>query len=116
MSTKKHCVILTAEECQQLHTLLNTGRHTAQARKRAKVLLLAHAGKTDPVIAKEAEVGLSSVYVIRRRYCEQGLQACLSEKARPGRPRAMSGQDEAALTALACSEPPEGHGRWTHRL
>lgn len=116
MSKKKHCVTLTAEECQQLQNILNTGRHTAQARKRAKVLLLANVGKSDPAIAREAEVGLSSVYVIRRRYCEQGFKACLSEKARPGRPRAMTGQDEAALTALACSKPPEGHVRWTHRL
>ena len=116
MSKKKHCVTLTTEECQQLQTMLNTGRHTAQARKRAKVLLLANAGKSDPVIANEANVGLSSVYVIRRRYCEQGLGACLTEKSRPGRPHAMTGQDEAALTALACSEPPEGRVRWTHRL
>lgn len=116
MSKRKHCVTLTAEECQQLQTILNTGRHTAQARKRAKVLLLANAGKSDPAIAKEAEVGLSSVYGIRRRYYEQGLSACITEKSRPGRPHAMTGEDEAALTALACSTPPEGRLRWTHRL
>jgi len=116
MSKKKHCVTLTAEDCQQLHTLLNTGRHPAQTRKRATVLLLAHAGKSDPTIAKEADVGLSSVYVIRRRSCEHGFQACLTEKARPGRPHALSGEDEAALAALACSQPPDGRARWTHRL
>lgn len=116
MSKKKHCVTLTAEECQQLQTILDTGRHTAQQRKRAKVLLLANAGKSDPVIAKEAEVCHSAVYVIRRRCCEEGLSACLTEKPRSGRPRAMTGQDEAALTVLACSKPPDGRVRWTHRL
>jgi transposase len=116
MSQKKHCVTLTAEECQQLQRILDTGRHTAQQRKRAKVLLLAQAGKSDPIIAHEAEVGLSSVYVIRRRYCEEGIQACLTENPRPGRPHAMSGGDEAALTALVCSTPPDGRVCWTHRL
>lgn len=116
MSKKKHTVTLTAEECQQLQSILDTGRHTAQQRKRAKVLLLAHVGKSDPIIAQEAEVGLSSVYVIRRRYCEEGFQACVTEKPRPGRPHAMSGEDEAALAALACSTPPDGRVRWTHRL
>jgi len=116
MSKKKHLVVLTAEERQQLQTILDTGRHTAQARKRVRVLLLANAGKSDPVIAKEAEVSLSAVYVIRRRCCEQGLSACLTEKSRSGRPRAMTGPDEAALTVLACSKPPEGRVKWTHRL
>jgi len=28
----------------------------------------------------------------------------------------LSGRDEAMLTAIACSDPPEGYGRWTIRL
>lgn len=116
MSKKTHTVTLTAEACQHLQRILNTGRHTAQQRKRAKVLLLAHAGNSDPIIAHEAEVGLYSVYVIRRRSCEQGFQTCLTEQPRPGRPHAMGGGDDAALTALACSTPPDGRVRWTHRL
>ena len=28
----------------------------------------------------------------------------------------MTGEVEAELTLLACSDPPEGHARWTLRL
>jgi transposase len=116
MSQKKHNVVLTAEERQQLQVILNTGVHTAQKRKRAQVLVLADAGKSDPDIVREAGVSASGAYRIRRRFCEAGLAACLTENSRPGRPRTLSGPDEAALTVLACSNPPDGHCRWTHRL
>jgi transposase len=116
MSKKKYLVTLTTAERQQLQAMLNTGRETAQTRKRAKVLLLAEAGTSDPPIAREADVSLSGVYRIRRRWAEVGVVACLKEKPRPGRPRTLSGHGEAALTVLACSKPPDGRVRWTHRL
>ena len=31
-------------------------------------------------------------------------------------PKTVDGVAEAHLVALTCSEPPEGHGRWTLRL
>jgi len=116
MSQKQHDVQLTAEQCQQLQTILDTGRHTAQQRKRAKVLLLANNGMSDPAIASHTGMSLGGIYHIRRRCCEQGFDACVTEKPRSGRPRTLTGHDEAALTALACSIPPDGRVRWTHRL
>ena len=35
---------------------------------------------------------------------------------RPGRPVEMTGKQRAQITAMACSTPPAGHGRWTLRL
>ena len=116
MSQKKHIVVFTAEERQQLQAILDRGLHTAQHRKRAKVLLLAETGLNDPAVARKADVCVSAVYRIRRRCCEAGLTACLTEKPRSGRPRMLTGDDEAALTVLACSKPPVGRVHWTHRL
>ena len=45
-----------------------------------------------------------------------GLDAVLTERARPGQPRKLDGRGEAHLTAIACSDPPEGHARWTASL
>ena len=44
------------------------------------------------------------------------MEAAINEKPRPGAPRKLDGRFEAKLTALACSEPPEGRARWTLRL
>lgn len=43
---------------------------------------------------------------------EEGLEAALSERPRPGKRCKLDGKGEAYLVALACSEPPEGRKRW----
>jgi hypothetical protein len=40
----------------------------------------------------------------------------LSEEPRPGAARKLSGKEEALLVATACSNPPDGHARWTLSL
>ena len=47
---------------------------------------------------------------------EEGLEAALKDKPRPGRQRKLSGKQEAYLIAAACTDPPEGRARWTLRL
>jgi hypothetical protein len=49
-----------------------------------------------------------------RRFVE-GEQA-LSEEARPGAGRKLTGKEEALLVATACSSPPAGRARWTLEL
>ena len=40
----------------------------------------------------------------------------LNDKPRSGRPVEIDGPLRAKITALACSEPPEGYSRWSLRL
>jgi hypothetical protein len=44
------------------------------------------------------------------------MQAALYEKPRPGAVPKITGDIEAQITVLACSDPPEGQARWTVRL
>ena len=55
---------------------------------------------------------------MRRQLVEEGLEAALSRKKHdtPRTVRIFDGEAEAKLIALACSEPPEGHARWSLRL
>jgi putative transposase len=41
---------------------------------------------------------------------------CLHDAPRSGRPIAIDGTQRAKITALACSDAPEGHARWSLRL
>jgi transposase len=52
----------------------------------------------------------------RRRFVEEGLEAALSERPRPGAAPALDQKGRATLLALACSNPPEGRTCWTMQL
>jgi transposase len=123
MGQKKHKypVKLTAEERSQLNRRTLQGRIQVRQLKRMQILLLAdenHAsgGQTDKAIAAQLAISTPTVERIRRRYVEQGLEAALTEQPRSGRPARISGEARAKITALACSTPPEGYGRWSLRL
>ena len=79
---------------------------------RSEILLRADEGDTDPEIADELGVHVATVRRTRRRFVEEGLQATLVDKPRPGAPPKMDGKQEAMVIALACSEAPEGHAHW----
>ena len=59
---------------------------------------------------------MATVYNLRKRYREDGLERAISEKARPGQPRKVTPRVEAEITAIACSEAPDGSVRWTVNL
>jgi transposase len=84
--------------------------------KRALVLLAADDGDTDRVIAEKARVHQTTVEYLRKRFVEEGLEAALSERPRPGKTPLMDGKQEAYLVALACSTPPDGRVKWTMQL
>jgi transposase len=58
----------------------------------------------------------STVYRTKRRFVQSNLELALSEEARPGASRKLSGKETALLVATACSNPPEGRKRWTLEL
>ncbi len=87
---------------------------------RARILLLSDRSqgqqRTDRAVAEAALCSLSTVRSIRRRYIEGGLPLALNDKGWPGAVPKLTGEVEAKLTMLACSEPPAGYARWTPRL
>ena len=119
---KKYIVTLTQEERQMLQVMLSKGKAAARKLMHARVLQKADAGPSGPAwndgqIAEGLEVGRATVERIRKMFIEEGLTAAL-ERRRPRRQyaRALDGDGEAHLVALACQKPPEGRSRWTLRL
>lgn len=114
--SKKYTVKLKNQERDELLRMTRKGTEKARKLRRCQILLLSHSGKTDGEIQKVLNVSLGTIANIRRRYAEEGLQTALSEKRRLGAPRKFKGRETAKITALACSTPPEGRGRWTLAL
>lgn len=122
MPAKRYQVELDEEERNTLKRLLTTGKDSTMKLTRARILLKADTGElgpayTDQHIKAAVEVSLSTIERTRKTFAEQGLRAALHPKTRSrSRPKKFDGETEAHLIALACSEPPEGHARWTLRL
>lgn len=112
----RYIVELTPEENGQLRELVSKGNPRARKVKRAQVLLAAAAGHGDATIAETVSVGTSTVYRIKRRFVEGGLERALNEQPRPGAERKLSGEEEALLVAITCSAPPAGRNRWALEL
>jgi transposase len=112
----RYRVDLSEAERSELQTMLSGGKHSARKLKRAQILLASHAGQSDEAIAASVAVSASTVRRTKRRFVEGNLERALSEGARPGAARKLSGQEEALLVATACSSPPEGRARWTLEL
>ena len=112
----RYIVELTPEERESLHELVRGGQERVRRVKRAQILLAAERRETDEVIASALSVGTSTVFRTKRRFVEEGLEAALSEQPRPGAERKLTGNEEALLVAIACSDPPAGRARWTLEL
>ena len=88
----RYRVELNEGERAQLTAMLSGGKHAARKLKRAQILLAADAGIGDEAIADTISVGGSTVYRTKRRFVEGNLDLALSEEARPGAARKLSGK------------------------
>jgi hypothetical protein len=123
VANKKYVVKLCAEERERLSALVSKGKAAAKTILKARILLKADQseageGWSDEMICKALDTNLSMVTRVRVKLVEVGLDAVLTRKKRSTPPIApiFDGAAQAQLIALACSEPPAGHARWTIRL
>jgi len=113
---KLYTVDLLNEQRWLLQQVISAGTWSARMVNRAHILLQAEAGATDPQIASSLHVGRSTVQRTRRRYVQNGFDAAMNERPRPGGQRKLDGKQEATLIAVACSTPPEERVSWTMQL
>lgn len=109
----RYRVELSEAERQQLSSIVSGGKHAARRIKRTQILLAADGGLRDAAIASAVSASEATVYRIKRRFVHGNLDLALSEQARPGAERKLSGKETALLVAVACSSSPVGRKRWT---
>ena len=116
MVREKYGVRLTAEQRDQLEHLVRAGKSTARVVTRARILLKTGQGWPAPQVAQALDVVDGTVYRIKRRFAEDGMDGALKDRPQAHRYRKLDDRGEAHLIALACSPAPEGHDHWTLRL
>ena len=115
-------VFLDETQRARLRSLVGSGTAPARMLARARILLKADHGEggpgwSDAAVAGALDVDPSTVLRVRRQFVAEGLAPTLARK-RPDRvyERALDGEREAKLVALACSVAPAGAARWSLRL
>ena len=115
MVREKFAVRLTPEERDRLEHLARAGRSPARVATRARILLKTSEGWSAPKVAQALDVAESSVYRIKRRFSEDGLDGVLQDRPQANRYRKLDDRAGAHLIALACTPGPEGYDHWTLR-
>jgi hypothetical protein len=123
MPAKKYIVELDTAERERLNALISKGKAPAKTMLKARILLKSDQAESGPgwldaQIVEALDTNLIMVMRTREKLVTEGLDAVLTRKMRetPPTPAIFDGEAQAKLTALACSEPPPGHARWTIRL
>ena len=91
------------------------GTQSARALNRARILLLFAEGRREQDLTTLLGVSRGTIYNMRHKYLQMEHAhslAILHEAPRSGRPIQMDRRVTAHVTLMACSDPPEGYGRW----
>jgi hypothetical protein len=120
---KKYVLQLTSEERGELQQLVKKGRVAGWKLQRAQALLQCDQSPegpawTDEQVAMACGCSTRSLENWRHQAVEEGPLSLFERKprARPPITPTLDGEQQARLTALACSAAPRGYARWTLRL
>ena len=110
-------VTLTGDEKNKLETLVEKGGKGYRI-KHAQILLKLDKRPenkewTYDRIKEAYRASHSTIAGIAKRFVMEGLEAALGRKEQKNRYRKVTGEVEAQLCLIACSEAPEGASRWT---
>jgi len=115
MRNQQRYLQLNEEDHGSLTTILTKGTLNARVARRASGLLQLHQGLSLSTIAENLGIAYQTVADWRDKYFESGLEF-LNDQPRSGRPTFFDGVERAKVTALACSDMPAGHAKWSLRL
>ena len=107
---------LSAEDSKVLEQCLRGGLQPVRTVRRALILRQLGQGEGCRKIATRMGVAVSTVYEVRRRYEELGLEGALYDRPRPGGDPLLKPSERQQIIAMVCGAPPEGRVRWTVRL
>ena len=113
----RYIVTLTEEEKNELKALVQKGGKGYRI-KHAQILLKLDKRPeneewTYDRIKEAYGASHSTIAGVAKRFVMEGLEAALGRKEQKNRFRKVTGEVEAQMCVIACSEPPEGASRWT---
>ena len=99
MVWEKYGVRLAPEQRDRLEHVVRAGKSSARVTTRARILLKTDDGWFALQVAEALDVALGTVYRIKRRFAEAGLEGVLQDRPQAQRYRKLDDRGEAHLIA-----------------
>jgi hypothetical protein len=115
----RYAIDLTDAERAALREILSKNKVKRSTIINAYILLKAarSCGWTNADIASAYDVSTKKVEQLKKRFVKEGFEAALYRKpVTNAHRRKITGDEEARVIALCCSQAPEGQERWTLRM
>jgi hypothetical protein len=117
---EKYRVKLTEQERNELMKLIQKGGKGYRI-KHAQILMkldrrIENAGWTYERIKSAYNTSGGTIACVAKRFVLEGMEAALGRKKQENYHRKVTGEIEAKICMIACSEPPEGRSRWTLQM
>ena len=80
MVRERYGVRLTGEQRDHLEHLVRAGKGTARVAARARILLKSDDGWAAPQVAEALDVSVGTVYRVKQRFAEAGLEGVLRDR------------------------------------
>ena len=112
----RYIVTLTNDEIQELKILIQKGGKGYIIRHAQILLKLDQKPENKEQTyerIRRMELPALTIAGVAQRFVMEGMEAALGRKVQKNRRRKVTGDVEARICAIACSEPPEGASRWT---
>ena len=121
MPTKKYHVDLTLEEQTYLKKVISrSGTSSARSKRAYSLLACDRRGDLnwgDEKTALVYHLTIVSIERLRKRFVLEGFDIALNgKKQEVFKDKEFTGDIEAKLIALRCTDSPEGYNKWTFRL
>lgn len=123
MPNKKHLIKLEHEERELLIQLSRKKNASAIKVQRAKAMLVMDCGQsgsslTDENASMSCGLSIASLERLRKRVGEVGPMGALERSPRltPPIPPKVTGDVEARMVQIACTDPPIGFAKWTMKM
>lgn len=107
---------LNKKERRFLNEYKKTGGHSFREFNRATIFSFLDKGLNTSEIENLLDVDRTTIWRLKKKYLEFGLEEALAEKKRPGQPLKYTTYHDAKLVALIGGPAPAGRTRWTIRL
>ena len=117
---RRYKVTLTPEEIEELEHLIQKGGKGYRIKHAQILLKLDQSGEQTAwsyeQISEAYHTCRNTIAGVAKRFVMEGLEAALGRKKQENHSRKVTGEVEAQLCVIACSDPPEGCSRWTMQM